>query len=244
MGYQQIPMSESRTAHTVELTFSFRDESCFFVGASNALQCRVVGLSAMQRRSGGFLEYLTVYAPADEVIAFAEGHPSVESVRVVDEFDAGCLIEAVVTGTCVAATLAESHAIVTEASADRGDGTVRAEVTSDADVRTVVERMREVHPGTELRSKCERDGNAPSALAADVLADTLLAMLTDKQRDAVRTAVMSGYLAWPRRSTASECADALGVSQPTFSQHLYRGLERLLGQLFEGRPEPGESVPA
>ena len=232
-----------QTGHTTEVTFSFEDESCFFVACAAILDCKVVGVSAVQRRSGGFLEYMTVHAPAEEVLALAEEHSSVESVRLVDEFDTGCLIEVVVAERCVAASLAEMHAIVTEAVADSGHGTVRAEVTRDADVRRVVERMNEIHPGTELQSKRELEGTTPSVLSATGLSDTLLATLTDKQRDALRTAVLSGYLAWPRRSTASECAEALGVSQPTFSQHLYRGLERLLGQLFEERPSQGESTP-
>lgn len=237
-------MTDAQTGHTTELTFSFDDESCFFVSASEALDCEVVGVSAIQRRSGGFLEYLTVHAPAEEVLAFAERHASVDSVRLVDEFGSGCLVELVVTDSCAAATLAQTHAIVTEASAEGGSGTVRAEVTRDADVRRVVERMRDVHPGTELEAKRDLAGTTPSALAASGLSDTLLATLTDKQRDALRTAVLGGYLAWPRRSTASECADALGVSQPTFSQHLYRGLERLLGQLFTEGTEQEDSSPA
>lgn len=244
MAAQQVSMSDLQTGHTTEVTFSFVDESCFFVACSAILDCEVLGVSAIQRRSGGFLEYLTVHAPTEEVLALAERHASIDSVRLVDEFGSGCLIETVVTGSCVAATLAETHAIVTEASAESGSGVVRAEVTKDADVRRVVEHMREIHPGTKLQSKRDLEGPTPSVLAASGLSDTLLAMLTDKQRDALRTAVLSGYLAWPRRSTASECAEALGVSQPTFSQHLYRGLERLLGQLFEERPEQEESAPA
>lgn len=237
-------MNNVQTNHTTELTFSFVDESCFFVAVSAVLDCEVRSVSAIRRRSGGYLQYLTVHAPTEEVLALADPHSSTDSVRLIDEFGTGCLVEVVVTGNCVAATLAQTHAILTEASADGGAGTVRAEVAKDADIRQVVERMREVHPGTELQSKRDLAGTTPSVLATNGLSDTLLATLTDKQRDALRTAVLSGYLAWPRQSTASECAEALGVSQPTFSQHLYRGLERLLGQLFEDRPGQGESAPA
>jgi predicted DNA binding protein len=241
MAIQQVTMPDGQPGHTTELTFPFGDESCFFVAASRSLDCEVIALSAIQRRGGGFLEYLTVHAPAEEAFALADSHQGIGSIRLVDEFGSGWLVETVLTDRCVAATLAEAHAIVTEAYAKNGSGVARAEATRDADVRPVVEQMREVHPETELESKHDRQGTTPSVLAAGEVADVLLATLTDKQRDALRTAVLSGYLAWPRRSTASECAEALGVSQPTFSQHLYRGLERLLGQPFDEHPEHGES---
>jgi predicted DNA binding protein len=57
--------------------------------------------------------------------------------------------------------------------------------------------------------------------------------LTDKQQEVLRMAYLSGYFSWPRRSTAEECADALGIAQPTFSQHVRAAQEKVIDRLFE-----------
>lgn len=226
-------MDDAATGTTVELIFEVGDESCFFVAASGVLECRVVGEEAIHRTDGSVLEYFTVAAPAHEVLDAAEAFDGVESARVVDEYDGECLLELVSDGDCcVSGTLADTRAVVTGLHAEDGEGVVTAELYDHGNVRAVVEAMRETYPGTELRSKAERDRRRFPSSGPESTA-RLLDRLTTRQRDAVRTAVRGGYLAWPRRSTASECAEALGVSQPTFSQHLYRGLEILLGGVFE-----------
>jgi predicted DNA binding protein len=69
-------------------------------------------------------------------------------------------------------------------------------------------------------------------VARDAAEGRLLDRLTDRQQEALRTAYLSGYFSWPRESGAEACADALGVSQPTFSQHLRVGQHRLFDVLF------------
>jgi predicted DNA binding protein len=44
-------------------------------------------------------------------------------------------------------------------------------------------------------------------------------------------AYYGGYFEWPRDSSASDVASSMGVSQPTFSNHL-RGAERKLLELL------------
>ncbi|WP_234403482.1 helix-turn-helix domain-containing protein [Halarchaeum acidiphilum] len=53
-------------------------------------------------------------------------------------------------------------------------------------------------------------------------------MLTDKQLQALRTAYVNGYFEWPRETTGEDVASELGVSGPTFHQHLRKALARLL----------------
>lgn len=234
-------MNQERT--TVELKFEVRDAQSFFVSTSNALGCRVVTEETIHRDDGRSLEYYTVNAPAAEALAFARGFDGIESTRVVRDGHDDCLIEIVIQRQrCVMRSLATTHAVIKQASAEDGTGTVVVEVPDHADPSAVVETMLEQHDGTTLLSKWHRDDSDLVAVTGAVGTERYLSELTTKQRDAVRAAVQSGYLAWPRRSSASDCAAALGISQPTFSQHLYRGLEVLLLALFDISEEERDSV--
>jgi len=228
---------------TVELKFEVRDPGSFFVAASGALDCRVVNEDVIFRSDGKVLEYYTVAADPAATRQFAESFPGVRSARIVRTDAEDCLLELVFDRRdCVSSTLATTHAVVKRTVAEEGTGMVVAEVPDHADASEVVDAMLDRHAGTALLSKLHRDDSDLVAVTGAVGTERYLAALTAKQRDAVRAAVQGGYLAWPRRSSASECAAALGISQPTFSQHLYRGLEVLLLDLFDLAEEESEGV--
>jgi len=236
-------MEQERT--TVELKFEVRDSESFFVAASDALECRVVAEDAIHRDDGCFLEYYTVRASSEATLEFARGFEGVESARVVRDTGPESLLEVVIDRQdCVMRTLATTHAVIKRTVAESGNGVIVVEVPGHADASAVVDAMLDHHPETALLSKWHRDDSDLVAVTGAVGTERYLSALTAKQRDAVRAAVQSGYLAWPRRSTASDCAAALGISQPTFSQHLYRGLELLLLDLFDISEEERDSVPA
>jgi len=56
--------------------------------------------------------------------------------------------------------------------------------------------------------------------------------LTNRQLEAVRTAYFSGFFDRPRKHTGTEIADAMDISQPTFSHHLREAQRRLCEILF------------
>lgn len=217
-------------ANSVELTFETTDLSSFFVEASERATCEVVGEEVIRRADGRLLEFFRIRdaEPAD-IAAVAADSSTVERGRTVrrngDEF----LYKVVVSSDRMATTLADAEAVLKRADAADGVGTVVAGVPPDTDVRTVVEAFVDAHDGARLTAK--RSGTA--LLSSSGHGTTLPETLTEKQRRAVKTAFAEGYLSWPRTSTAEECAASLGVSQPTFSQHLYLGLEKILTRFFE-----------
>jgi len=230
---------------TVELKFELRDPEQFLVAMSDELDCRVVNEDVIHRDDGDALRYYTVAATPSETKRFAQSFPGVRSTRIVRSDGDTCLLEVVADSRdCIHCTLATVHAVVKRTVADAGTGMIVVEVPHDADPSTVVDAVVRHHAGATLLSKWHRDDADLVAVTGAVGAERYLSSLTTKQRDAVRAAVQSGYLAWPRRSSASDCAAALGISQPTFSQHLYRGLEVLLLELFEVPDDEHDSVPA
>lgn len=227
MTPHQPPQSEA-----VELVFSLRDERCFFIVASERAGCEFVGERAVHRSDGNMLEFFTVRGAASEIVLdIVADLPSVLDARVVSDHEDTALMEFVVTEPCMAATLATTDAVIREIRAEDGEARVVADVSPHGDVREVVNRVFDRHGDAHLLSKRTLGDTLPG-LSNMSQKEHLTAGLTDKQLTAVEVATREGYLSWPRESTAAECAAVMGVSQPTFSQHLWTGLEKLLRSLF------------
>lgn len=218
---------------SVELELQTRDRGCFFVEASAAVGCRVSLEQFVHRSDGRLLEYFTVEeADPDRVLSMAEAADAIADARLVNEGVDEGLFEFIVSGVCVTTTLADTGAIARSVSADRGVGHVVADVPAHVNTRQVVERFQETHPDSELLACRDSEERVPirtSRGACAALADRL----TEKQLEVLRTAYLSGYFDWPRRSSAEECAAALGIAQPTFSQHIRAAQARLVGGLFD-----------
>lgn len=64
-------------------------------------------------------------------------------------------------------------------------------------------------------------------------ASNLLMMLTPKQREALQTAIDTGYYGVDHETTVEEIADELGVSQTTAWEHLARAEEKVMDEIGE-----------
>lgn len=165
----------------------------------------------------------------------ADGDPSdvAESVHAVESIGA---IEGESNGRIEASVAGDT---LPDRVIAHGGGVERLVVASDridvtatfprsADVRRIVEHLEERYGPVELRARRDRTEehgrDAPKAFSED---------LTDRQREAVRTAYLGGYFEWPRGSTGEEVATAMGITQPTFNRHL-RTAERKLFDAFLG----------
>lgn len=233
MGVTDSTQSES----AVELEFTVRDRDTFFVDLSAREGCRVE-LEHMTRRSDGrLLDFFTVSGGTPErVVGLATETDDVEEARLVGEGLQGDLYEFVVSGPCVGTTLADVGAVARTVTAEDGDGRVVADVPPHVDVRSVVQAVRNSHARTELVAQRSGSRGVPVQSPVGVQA-TLGDRLTDKQREALWIAYRSGYFDWPRERTTQECADRMGVSQPTFSQHLRTAEAKVFETFFDGPPE-------
>jgi hypothetical protein len=54
-----------------------------------------------------------------------------------------------------------------------------------------------------------------------------------RQLETLQTAYHSGYFEWPRDRTGEEVAEALGITQPTFTGHLRAAERKLRAMLFD-----------
>ena len=62
--------------------------------------------------------------------------------------------------------------------------------------------------------------------------DSIRSMLTDRQLEVLRTAIDSGFYNWPRTKSGQEVAEELGISQPTFHNHLRTAERKVLEHLI------------
>lgn len=217
----------------VELELDVRDRECFFIRASAEADCTVFLEDLIHRADGQLLEFFTVRdVAANQVLRMATDEPAITEARLIREGPDGSLFQFVVSGPCVTATLADTGAITRAVSASSGEGRVIADVPPHVDVRTVVETFERQHPDSELLARRESKRSIPVRTEQGVHA-MLADQLTDKQLEVLRTAYLSGYFDWPRESTADECADALGITQPTFSQHVRVAQYKIFTALFD-----------
>lgn len=222
------------TGTSVELEFEVHDSALFFVRASEAADCRVTLVEMLQRSDGRLLEYFAVHGTdPDRVLSAAEDAPGIDEAHLIrhEAAERETLFEFIVSGPCIGGTLADAGAVVRDVVAVGGIGRVVADVPPHATVREVVETVRKRHDAEPVAHR-ERDRQAPDFTGREFRA-TLTDRLTDRQLETLQTAYEYGYFNWPRQSTAETCADALGIAQPTFTQHLRISQQKLLTILFD-----------
>jgi predicted DNA binding protein/PAS domain-containing protein len=171
------------------------------------------------------LAYVAVEDADGDVVAdaLAAGATSVEAVG-------DGLLEWVVGEETLVGTLLAHGANVQSVSVADGTATAVVELPSDADVRSLVDRLQQSLPDTELLARRERDRPTERA---DTLPEGGVDELTDRQQEALEVAYRAGYFDWPREATAEEVADRMDISSPTFHYHLRRSEETLLAGLFD-----------
>lgn len=91
----------------------------------------------------------------------------------------------------------------------------------------------------EFQSTCEENGISIEivALTHDSMSfeDDSPYGLTERQHEALSLALSRGYYERPRKTTAEELADELGISQPSMSDLLRRGERQLLTATLDSR---------
>lgn len=120
-------------------------------------------------------------------------------------------------------------------------GRIRSIRVADGDVRVVVELPQRGNTGAVIETVEDAFDEASYVAQrtvdrrADRIPDrsTLEAELTEKQRDALKTAYFAGYFDWPRESTGEEVAGRLGISPATFTQHLRAAEGKFFDAVFD-----------
>lgn len=146
------------------------------------------------------------------------------------------LLEGKVTGRCVCPVFHEHDCL---ASIDGFEGdtlTISIAVPDREELSAVIAGLRERDATVRLK-RISRSTVETGKQILELDADGI----TDKQREAVRTAVESGYYETPRRTDLGDLADELGVSRSAVSQRLTAVESKLVEELF--RADGGTDAP-
>ncbi|MFW5949148.1 MAG: bacterio-opsin activator domain-containing protein [Halolamina sp.] len=222
----------------IRLEFDVAETGMAFVELARELECSLRAENFVTQAAGGVRRFLAVRGASAAAALDAAAELPFTEFALVSEYEVAGeetrLFRTALADGGPESTMLEHGARPCELRAEDGEATVTAELGADAPVREFVDLFRDRFPGAELLA--QRTHNRTETAVAQQRA-SVAAALTDRQREAIRTAYRSGFFDRPRTQTGTEIADAMGISQPTFSHHLREAQRRLCAVLFgEGRP--------
>jgi hypothetical protein len=176
------------------------------------------------------MQYLTLSdVPLEPFLAAAESHAAVEELTVIDEADPP-RVQLAVSEEPPELTLAALAAVVGTSTVTSDGVVLRFELPSQESLSDVAARIESEHGAVSVRSKVvsERSEGDPGWGSPIESAD-----LTEKQAAALRAAFHHGYYEQPRKSSAAEIADSLGVAHSTYLQHLRTAQQKVFSNIYE-----------
>jgi PAS domain S-box-containing protein len=215
----------------IELEFESTDRGDACIRLSDELGCTLSIDHVLPLTDGVFVYYITASdADPERVREVARDDDAFAELRLIDAGDESYW-ECVVRGSTITDYLADYGARLQSQTIRDGVADLTVQVSPNADLRELVNRITSTYPDSRLRSK--QTVERPVETRGD-FRRTVESMLTDKQRTALEAAYHGGYFVWPtRNSDASEVADRLGIARQTFHQHLRVAQAKLLSAYFD-----------
>lgn len=121
---------------------------------------------------------------------------------------------------------------VDAATVKHGNFHMKVHLSPTIDVRRAIEVIEQYYPQVELlrRQQITRTRDDPQHIQRQVIKE-----LTERQRTVLDVAYYAGFFEWPRKMDGAEIADSLGVSPPTFHQHLRTAEKKVFDSLYNTR---------
>ncbi|MHB9286972.1 PAS domain S-box protein [Halobacteriales archaeon Cl-PHB] len=204
-----------------------------------------VGDSAADATLSGHAE-LTETVPVGGGAYLAYGHGSPDAVEMLDSLtdslpswesltvygskdDADVLqYELRLSNPPVLSSLAAYGGYLDRARYDAGDYHLTVHLPLSADPRRLIEVVEEAYPGAEMVARRQVTREPLQKRVERVIQEDL----TDRQRAALEASYHAGFFEWPRESDGESVADSLGISSPTFHQHLRAAERKLLAAIL------------
>lgn len=230
-----INAAESKKAlvsdDVLEVEFEVRGGEGFFARVPQKESGQFTLEGVTMTAEGSFVYFMTVDGiDPDRVLELAESADDVERARLVNEHDDGNLFEFVYTGPSPVPELADHGGTLRDAEFTEDGGRSVVELPRSVEVRPVLESIQSALPDTKVAAQRERERPEKTV---EELRTALEDQLTERQRSALKAAYYAGFFEWPRESNGEEVSESLGVSAPTFHQHLRVGERKLLSAFLD-----------
>lgn len=230
IGYA-IDAIETRNALTSDGVTELR----FAVGDPDSLPIALAAGDQLDHRGvvpcddGAIRWFCSVDAPIEEVESAAADDDRVECYKPL-ETDGGTLLDCVVRPPCLLSPFLDHGVTITSLIAAPEGVTIIAETAAEGDIRALCEALDADYDDVELTGRWDLDRppqtreERRSAVTAD---------LTDRQREILRIAHLSGYFETPRRITGAELAESLDINRSTFHRTLRAAEQTTFDVLLE-----------
>ncbi|WP_226479672.1 bacterio-opsin activator domain-containing protein [Natrinema amylolyticum] len=213
-----------------ELTFSVRDDRSVPVALSAAVKCEVEFISWSPQSSRPVHLFVRVQDATPAVVtSWAEDFPSVEEIVELDDSGDGTIFKIESTESPIVEYVAEQGVQLVAMHATNGRGTVVVRTYADTNLRQFTELFETEFAGTELLSRDVQHDQSSDDGPWSQIANRL----TDRQYEVLQVAFHGGFFDNPRKKNGEDLAALLGITQPTFHQHLRVGQRELLASVFE-----------
>ena len=215
----------------IELEFTIDAPDVLFGELSRRGGCTVEVADTDYRADGALRLYLTADdADGEDLVAVARESDIVTEATLLTDHDEGCLLELTVEESLIG-WLSEYGAVVSSLVAENGTTRVTVELPYEAEARDLFEMVEGRYPGVDLVGYHEHE--RPVQTRQEFRA-ALADRFTDRQETALRTAYLGGFFDWPRDIDGNDLGDAMGISRPTYHQHLRAAQRKVLEELFDG----------
>ncbi|MGM0717196.1 MAG: response regulator [Halobacteriota archaeon] len=187
------------------------------------------------------MQYVTLSGiPLDRFLDAAETHSAIEETTIIDDGDPP-RIQLSITELPPELTLTTHAAVVGPSSVTAEWATLSLELPSRGSLSDVVEAIERKHGAVSTRSKIASERSDDRI---ELGSPINTAELTEKQAAALRAAYHHGYYERPRKSSAAEIADALGVAHSTYLQHLRTAQQKVFSSIYrtsaDAQPDAAE----
>lgn len=185
---------------------------------------------AVSDDNGDLLEFYAIEGPTPgDALEELSASKAIKSSRLITEGDGQVLVELRFEESLLA-EFTDQGATVESLGANDGSCHVVATLPQSVAIKAVIEGILTNHPDAEVRAQrqVERTGATRQAFR-----DALDTDLTERQREVLQAAYLSGFFGWPRGSTGEEIAASLGITPSTFHQHLRVSERKLLDAFFD-----------
>lgn len=218
------------TDTVVELEFEVGGSDSVFASITERLDCQLSLNNITPTTEAGYLCYVDINGVEPERVAEdTASRQGVESARVVRSRGRTGIVELrVTTGPLTA--LFEHGATIRSFEAAGGTGRLIGETTPQSGARSMIKTLEGTYGEVTFIAKRTRTQESTTLTMTKHAVET---ELTDRQREVLGLAYHAGYFESPRDSTGDELADALGITSPTFYQHVRKAIKKILGLLLE-----------
>lgn len=229
MSFQKCEESKA----VVEVEFRTTDTSYPLTDLSARTECRIVLQQFMPRRGTGYSAYYQISGEHPDKIAAILAEYNGLDVHLVAGYEDTGLFEVEIhdDNRYFAPLLTEKGALLSEMWTVDGESHLLVHIPAKTSSAEVIDLVLEAHPSVEVVAQRQKSYSVP-LLTKELFQNAVQKELTNRQQQVLLAAYTNGYFESPRKMSGEEIAAELGISPPTFTEHLRAAERKLLTILF------------